>query len=353
MKRKISAWKVVAVAAAIAAVCVASIAIAQPSSDDKSNSNRANSGPNGEGPGRPLQALAKKLGVSTADLRKALQSSRQDAGGPSDQVQQIMEKHCTEVTDAVGKALNKSGDDVRAAFKAAAKAHLDKAVKNGRLSQSQADAIQKRLDSSACIPPGPGPMVMFKGRLPGHRPHQGAEKGTFKMHFREGDRPKPLEDAAKQLGVSTADLRKALEAAHKEVGPPSTQERQQLQQSFEQHCTTVTDALGKALGKSGDDVRSAIKAVAKDRVEYAVDHGRLTRSQADEIEKRIDSSSCVPPGPGGFNGRGPGVRHFGPGPGPGGPDGPGGPGSPDGPGRGAGFEVPAPPPGAPGEAPPA
>src|SRR3954451_19715028 len=172
MKRKISAWKVVAVAAAIAAVCVASIAIA---SDNKSNGDGANSGPGGEGPGRPLQALAKKLGVSTADLRKALQSSRQDAGGPPDEVKQILEKHCTEVTDAVGKALNKSGDDVRAAFKAAAKAHLDKAVKNGRLSQSQADAIQKRLDSSACIPPGPGPMVMLKGRLPGHRPHQGAE----------------------------------------------------------------------------------------------------------------------------------------------------------------------------------
>src|SRR5204863_126169 len=142
MKRKISAWKVVAVAAAIAAVCVASIAIAQPSSDNKSKGDRANSGRNGEGPGRPLQALAKQLGVSTADLRKALQT------------------------------------------------------------------------------------------------------------------------------------------AHEQVGPPSQQERQQLQQSFEQHCTTVTDALGKALNKSGDDVRNAIKSVAKDRVEYAVDHGRLTRSQA-------------------------------------------------------------------------
>src|SRR4051794_4719487 len=126
MKRKISAWKVVAVATAIIAVCVASIAIAQPSSDNKSNDNRSNSGPNGEGPGRPLQALAQKLGVSTADLRKALQASRQDADGPPAEVKAIMDKHCTAVTDAVGKALNKSGDEVRAAFKAAAKAHLDK-----------------------------------------------------------------------------------------------------------------------------------------------------------------------------------------------------------------------------------
>jgi hypothetical protein len=359
MKRKISAWKVVAVAAAIVAVCVASIAIAQPSSHNKSNDN----GSNGEGPGRPLQALAKKLGVQTADLRKALQASRQDADGPPADVKAILDKHCTAVTDAVGKALNKSGDEVRAAFKAAAKARLDKAVKNGRLTQSQADEMQKRLDSSACIPPGPM-MVKFRGGLPGHRPGKDAKKHAFKMHFRSGDRAKPLEDAAKQLGVSTADLRKALQSAQKQVGPPSEQERQQLQQSAEQHCTTVTDALGKALNKSGDDVRNAIKAVAKDRVEYAVDHGRLTRSQADAIEKKIDSSSCVPPGPGGFNGRGPGLHKFGHA-GPGGPGGPGGPesgagvgpgpGGPGGPGPGATFEAPAPPPdgGAVNEAPPA
>ena len=55
---------------------------------------------------------------------------------------------------------------------------------------------------------------------------------------------------------------------------------------MEKRCNELTDALAKELGKSGDDVRAAMKAAAKKEIEEAVDAKRLTRSQADRILSR-------------------------------------------------------------------
>ena len=84
---------------------------------------------------------------------------------------------------------------------------------------------------------------------------------------------------------------------------------------MEKRCNEFTDALAKELGKSGDDVRAAMKSAAKKEIEEAVDAERLTRSQADQILSRIDDAACAPAF--GFHGHG--------GPGCGGPGGPGGP----------------------------
>jgi hypothetical protein len=122
--------------------------------------------------------------------------------------------------------------------------------------------------------------------------------------------------------VSTTELRNALNAVRDEVRPPRPNfddppTREELRKQMQQTCTRFTDALGEKLGKSGDEVRSAIKEVAKDRLAAAVKAGKLTESQADRIRQRIDSSDCAPLGLGkvGFGGCG----------GPGGPP-PGGPG---------------------------
>ena len=147
-----------------------------------------------------------------------------------------------------------------------------------------------------------------------------------------------LSALAGKLGVSTAKLRSALEAVRNDVKPPSRSRTQPpTKQQMEATCTKFTDALGTELGKSGDDVRSALKEVAKDRLAADVKAGRLTQTQADAIQKKIDSSACAPIG---FHGPGPGGCHGGHGPG----HGPGGPGDGDGdgPGRFGG-----PPPGAP------
>ena len=139
-----------------------------------------------------------------------------------------------------------------------------------------------------------------------------------------------LETLADELGVSEEKLRDALEAVRDDLAPPRRPRRGERpsRAQMERRCNEFTDALAKELGKSGDEVRSAIKSAAKKEIEQAVDDGKLTRTQADRILSRIDDAACLPAF--GFHG-GPGCG------GPGGPHRPGGPG-----GR---FERPAPPPG--------
>jgi len=165
----------------------------------------------------------------------------------------------------------------------------------------------------------------------------GSSSGFRERFERHGPGPgADLSALAGKLGVSEAKLRSALEAVRNDVKPPSRSRTQPpTKQQMEATCTKFTDALGTELGKSGDDVRSALKEVAKDRLAADVKAGRLTQTQADTIQKRIDSSACAPIG---FHGPGPGGCHGGHGHGPGGP----GDGDGDGPGRFGG-----PPPGAP------
>ena len=112
-----------------------------------------------------------------------------------------------------------------------------------------------------------------------------------------------LADVADKLGVSTSKLQTALRNADQGLGrpkPPSGTDRNEIDKQREQRCTAVTDAVAKELGTDGDSVRSAFKSVAKERIEKAVDDGKLSASQAKQMESRIDSSSCfLPPPPGG------------------------------------------------------
>jgi hypothetical protein len=125
-----------------------------------------------------------------------------------------------------------------------------------------------------------------------------------------------LETLADELGVSEEKLRDALEAVREDLRPPQRPERLRppSRAEMEERCNEFTDALGKELGKSGDEVRDAMKSAAKKEIEEAVDDGHLTRRQADRILSRIDDAACGPVfafkagGPGcGLDG--PGGRH--------------------------------------------
>jgi hypothetical protein len=139
-----------------------------------------------------------------------------------------------------------------------------------------------------------------------------------------------LSTLADELGVSQDKLTYALEALRQDLAPPHRPRRahRPTRAQMEKKCNEFTDALAKELGKSGDDVRAAMKAAAKKEIEEAVDADRLTRSQADRILSRIDDAACAPV-KFGFHG-------------PGGP-GCGGPGGPGGHREGGRFERPAPP----------
>jgi hypothetical protein len=109
-------------------------------------------------PGHHLATLADELGVSEQKLQDALEAVRDDVergerpdrDGPPTRAE--MEKRCNQFTDALAKELNKSGDDVRAAIKSAAKKDIEQAVEDKRLTRSQADRILSRLDDAACLP---------------------------------------------------------------------------------------------------------------------------------------------------------------------------------------------------------
>jgi hypothetical protein len=163
------------------------------------------------------------------------------------------------VLDDAAKRLNIAPETLRSALSAAQDAQLDQAVKDGKLTQKQADAIKERLKQSGRVlgggPLGPGG---FGGRGghgfgPGFGPHHGAAGAIFP-------------DLAKALGVSKAELRKQL-----------------------QDGKSIAD-VAKAQGKSLDDVRAAIKADAKTQTDKAVTDGDLTQAQADELLSHLDEA---------------------------------------------------------------
>ncbi|MEA2149763.1 MAG: hypothetical protein QOD69_1593 [Solirubrobacteraceae bacterium] len=158
------------------------------------------------------------------------------------------------LTDAA-KRLNVAPDKLRDALAAAEGAQLDQAVKDGKLTQKQADAIKARRQKSGRVlgggPGGPGPGFLRGG--PGFGPHHGAAGALFP-------------DLAKALGITGTQLRDQLRAGK-----------------------SIAD-IAKAQGKSLDDVRTAMKADAKTKADKAVADGDITQAQADELLSHLDDA---------------------------------------------------------------
>jgi hypothetical protein len=115
------------------------------------------------------QDLAKHLdGVSVTDVEKALAKVE---SGLQSKARGDRGLHRVDFVAALAKELGKSESDVRKAFQAAQKerfdARLDEAVKQGHLTQKQADRIKKNFDN--------GPRFFRKG--PGHFGSRGHFRG--------------------------------------------------------------------------------------------------------------------------------------------------------------------------------
>jgi hypothetical protein len=104
-----------------------------------------------------------------------------------------------------------------------------------------------------------------------------------------------LAELADKLGVSTGKLRDAIDAARPDRPPRPPASPEQFREHMQEICKEMTDAIASELGKTGDELRDAIKAVIKDDIEAAVDAGDLTRARADRILERIDDAECLPP----------------------------------------------------------
>ncbi len=171
------------------------------------------------------------------------------------------------ILDDAAKRLNVAPDKLRDALAAAQDAQLDQAVKDGKLTQKQADAIKARRKASGHVLGGPGVLggrefhagPGFPGKL---GPNGGPGNGTFegpRFEFRGG----PFADLADALGITHAKLMAQLRAG-KSIA-----------------------AIAKAQGKSLADVRAAMKAATKTRLDKAVKDGDLTQAQADKMLEHL------------------------------------------------------------------
>ena len=184
------------------------------------------------------------------------------------------------ILEDAAKRLNVTPEKLRDALSAAQDAQIDQAVKDGKLTQEQADAIKaRRKQSGRVLGGGPlgGPHAFGPGgpRLGGPGPHLAPRGRAF------GGRPFGSGiglDLAKALGVTRERLREQLRAGK-----------------------SIAD-IAKAQGKSLSDVRAALKAAAKAQLDQAVKDGKLTQERADKLRAHIDDGidrigTSAAPGP--------------------------------------------------------
>ena len=151
------------------------------------------------------------------------------------------------ILDNAAKRLDVAPQKLRDALAAARDDQLDEAVKNGDLTRKQADAIKQRRKQSGA--------VLGRG---------GKGPPLLRGHHRRGPGFGLRSDLAKALGLDAKELRAKLRDGK-----------------------SIAD-LAKAQGKSLADVRSALKAAAKTRVDKAVKDEDLTRKQADALLEHLD-----------------------------------------------------------------
>jgi hypothetical protein len=186
------------------------------------------------------------------------------AGGTGAAIAAVTKDDGKKAEDAVlndaAKRLNVAPDALRDALSAAEDAQLDQAVKDGKLTQKQADAIKaRRAQSGRVLGGGPGLRGFHDG--PGFGPGFGHGFGPH-----GGPAGAIFPSLAKALGISGAELRTQLRDGK-----------------------SIAD-IAKAQGKSLDDVRAAMKADAKTKADKAVADGDLTQAQADELLSHLDEA---------------------------------------------------------------
>ena len=187
--------------------------------------------------------------------------------------------------------LHVSRDQLNSALKGAFEDRLDAAVKAGNLSQSDADAIKKKVEQSGAVPGLGGPPFVgpgLKGPGPGG---PGGPGFGFGFGFGIGA---AAQDVAKYLDLTMAQLKQQL-ASGKSLAE-----------------------IAKAQNKSLDGLKSEIRSAAKTQLDKAVKNKKISQDQADNLLKKLDANidDLVNAKPGQFKGR-PHLKrqfkgHFGP-----------------------------------------
>ncbi len=173
------------------------------------------------------------------------------AGGAYAATQQSAANARQTFLNDVAKRLNVTPAQLNSALKGAALDQLAAAVKSGRLTQAQANAIKQRIERKGTVGP------LFFG-APGLHRHLLFGVGPVGAHG-------PLAAAAKYLGLTDAQLRKQLVSG----------------KSLAQ--------IAKAQGKSTSGLEQAMTAALKQRLDTAVANKRITAAQEQKLLSQLSS----------------------------------------------------------------
>jgi polyhydroxyalkanoate synthesis regulator phasin len=247
-----------------------------------------------------VDALAKRLGVSSANLETAISGARTDAGMPAGgqgfpgagrggnggprgragfgadlntaataigiPVAQLRTELAGKSLAQVATAHGKTANDVATALKNAANTRIDQAVTAGKLTADKANTLKTQIGTRIDqlvnqVRPAPGTAGQGRPGGPGRPGGQGGPAGGagFRGAFGAG-----LDAAATAIGIPVDQLR--TELAGKSLAQVAT-----------------------AHGKTANDVATALKNAAHTRVDQAVTAGRLTADQATSMKTKIDA----------------------------------------------------------------
>jgi polyhydroxyalkanoate synthesis regulator phasin len=157
------------------------------------------------------------------------------------------------VLDDVAKELGVTPAELSDAFKQALKNRVDDALADGRITESQADALKKRIDASDY----PLPFGFFQfGVGPPLEPFDHKPFGILGPFAK-------LDAAASYLGLSERELRSRLSDGK-----------------------TLAE-IAKAEGKTVDGLVDALVNAAEKQIDAAVDAGKLTESQGNELKSGL------------------------------------------------------------------
>ena len=160
------------------------------------------------------------------------------------------------INDAAAQ-LNIPPQKLSDALTQALKNRVDQAVKDGRLTKEQGDAIKKRIDA------GDAPLFLAPplGRHFGGRGFGGPGPG-----FMHHPHPAALDAAATYLGMTQAELRTALEGGK------------------------TLAQIAKDKGKTVDGLVQAMTAEATKKIDAAVAAGKITKDQAADMKSHLNEA---------------------------------------------------------------
>jgi hypothetical protein len=173
--------------------------------------------------------------------------------------------------------LHVSRDQLNSALKGAFEDRLDAAVKAGRLSQSEADNIKKKVEQNGVVPGLGGPPLGGPGPRLGGPGGAGDPHFGFKFGFGIGA---AADDVAHYLGLTTAQLRDQIASGK-----------------------SLAD-VAKAQNKSLDGLKNEIKSAAKKQLDQAVTGKKITQEQENNMLDKLNANidDLVNAKPGNFKG---------------------------------------------------